>query len=150
MKNIDVNTMEDIKASADDNEPEETKKKHPLQNSPTFPEEESVEEKQCAIIDDELPIDTEDKTLMKPDGKFDKPIDPFKTVPIFDVDKFEEGYPYVLKNLENGKMGIVTLHYKSADSLCFNYWDDDGEDAAIDYSVSEFQGAFELYKINEL
>jgi hypothetical protein len=55
-----------------------------------------------------------------------------------------------LKNLENGKMGIVTLHYKSADSLCFNYWDDDGEDAAIDYSVSEFQGAFELYKINEL
>ena len=135
----------------DDNEPEETKqKKHPLQNSPTFPEEESVEEKQCAIIDDEPAIDTEDKTLMKPDGKFDKPIDPFKTVPIFDVDKFKEGYPYVLKNLENGKIGIVTLHYKSADSLCFNYWDDDGEDAAMSYTVSEFQGAFELYKMNEL
>jgi hypothetical protein len=150
MKNIDVNTMEDIKASADDNEPEETKKKHPLQNSPTFPEEESVEEKQYAIIDDTVAVATEDKTWMKSGGKFDKPIDPFKMVPIFDVDKFKEGYPYVLKNLENGKMGIVTLHYKSADSLCFNYWDDDGEDAAIDYSVSEFQGAFELYKINEL
>lgn len=113
-------------------------------------DEESVEEKQYAIIDDELAVATEDKTWMKPDGKFDKPIDPFKMVPIFDVDKFEEGYPYVLKNLENGKMGIVTLHCKSADSLCFNYWDDNGEDAVMSYSVSEFQGAFELYKINEL
>ena len=127
-----------------------TKKKHPLQNSPTFPEEESVEEKQCAIINDELAVATEDKTWMKPGGKFDKPIDPFKMVPIFDVDKFEEGYPYVLKNLENGKMGIVTLHCKSTDSLCFNYWDGNGEDAVMSYSVSEFQGAFELYKINEL
>lgn len=125
-------------------------KKHPLQNSPTFPEEESVEEKQYAIINDELAVVTEDKTWMKPGGKFDKPIDPFKMVPIFDVDKFEEGYPYVLKNLENGKMGIVTLHCKSTDSLCFNYWDNDGEDAVMSYSVSEFQGAFELYKINEL
>lgn len=129
---------------------EKATKKHPLQNSPTFPEEESVEEKQCAIIDDTVYVATEDKTWMKPGGKFDKPIDPFKMVPIFDVDKFEEGYPYILKNLENGKMGIVTLHYKSADSLCFNYWDDNGEDAAMSYSVSEFQGAFELYKINEL
>jgi len=129
---------------------EKATKKHPLQNSPTFPEEESVEEKQCAIIDDTLAVAVEDKTLMKPGGKFDKPIDPFKMVPIFDVDKFVEGYPYLLKNLENGKMGIVTLHYKSADSLCFNYWDGNGEDAAMSYSVSEFQGAFELYKINEL
>lgn len=140
------------KEEKDNNEPEETeRKKHPLQSSPTFPEEESVEEKQCAIIDDESAVDTEeDKTLMKPDGKFGKPIDPFKMVPIFDVDKFEEGYPYLLKNLENGKMGIVSLHYKSADSLCFHYWDDNGEDAVMSYSVSEFQGAFELYKINEL
>lgn len=130
---------------------EKTTKKHPLQNSPTFPEEESVEEKQCAVIDDTLAVATEeDKTHMKPGGKFDKPIDPFKMVPIFDVDKFEEGYPYLMKNLENGKMGIVTLHCKSTDSLCFNYWDDNGEDAVISYSVSEFQGAFELYKINEL
>lgn len=135
------------KEEEDSDEPEETKqKKHPLQNSPTFPEEESVEEKQCPITVDELPVATEDK----PDGKFDKPIDPFKMVPIFDVDKFEEGYPYVLKNLENGKIGIVTLHYKSADYLCFNYWDDNGEDATMSYSVSEFQGAFELYKMNEL
>ena len=145
-----IKYLTDNKEEKDNNEPEETKKKHPLQDSPTFPEEESVEEKQYPITDDELPVATEDKTWMKPGGKFDKPIDPFKMVPIFDVDKFEEGYPYVLKNLENGKMGIVTLHCKSADYLCFNYWDDNGEDAVISYSVSEFQGAFELYKINEL
>lgn len=109
-------------------------KKHPLQDSPTFPEEDSVEEKEYSV----------------PDGKFNKPIDPFKMVPIFNVDAFEVGYPYLLKNLENGKMGIVTLQYKSEDNLCFNYWGDNGEDAASSFSVSEFQGAFELYKINEI
>ena len=120
-----------------------SKKKHPLQDSPTFPEEDSAE---CEISKDQ----PEENEYSVPVEKFNKPIDPFKMVPIFNVDAFEVGYPYLLKNLENGKMGIVTLHYKSEDNLCFNYWDGDGEDAAMSYSVSEFQGAFELYKINEI
>ena len=122
---------------------EKVTKKHPLQDSPTFLEEVSAEREM-------LMDQSEEKEYSMPVEKFNKPIDPFKMVPCFNVDAFEVGYPYLLKNLENGKMGIVTLHYKSEDNLCFNYWDGDGEDAAMSYSVSEFQGAFELYKINEI
>ena len=138
------------KEEKDDNEPEETKqKKHPLQNSPTFPEEESVEEKQCAIIDDELPVATEeDKTLMKPDGKFDKPIDPFKMVPIFNTEALETNAPYIIKNLENNTMGIVTLRDYSSDYVVFGLWNDDGEYIVEEFTVSEFYGAFELYTTN--
>lgn len=123
-------------------------KKHPLQNSPTFSEEESVEEKQCAIVDDELPIDTEDKTLMKPDGKFDKPIDPFKMVPIFNTEALETNAPYIIKNLENNTMGIVTLRDYSSDYVVFGLWNDDGEYIVEEFTVSEFYGAFELYTTN--
>ena len=119
-------------------------KKHPLQNSPTFPEEESVEEKQYPIIDDELPVTTEDK----PDGKFDKPIDPFKMVPIFNTEALETNAPYIIKNLENNTMGIVTLRDCSSDYVVFGLWNDDGEYIVEEFTVSEFNGAFELYTTN--
>ena len=132
----------------DDNEPDETKKKHPLQNSPTFPEEESVEEKQCAIIDDTVAVATEDKTWMKPGGKFDKPIDPFKMIPIFNTGALETNAPYIIKNLENNTMGIVTLRDCSSDYVVFGLWNDDGEYIVEEFTVSEFYGAFELYTTN--
>lgn len=138
------------KEEKDNNEPEETeRKKHPLQNSPTFPEEESVEEKQYPIVDDESAVDTEeDKTLMKPDGKFDKPIDPFKMVPIFNTEALETNAPYIIKNLENNTMGIVTLRDCSSDYVVFGLWNDDGEYIVEEFTVSEFYGAFELYTTN--
>lgn len=127
-----------------------SKKKHPLQNSPTFPEEESVEEKHYAIIDDTVAVATEDKTWMKPGGKFDKPIDPFKMVPIFNTEALETNAPYIIKNLENNTMGIVTLRDCSSDYVVFGLWNDDGEYIVEEFTVSEFYGAFELYKINKL
>lgn len=124
------------------------KKKHPLQNSPTFTEEESVEEKQYAIIDDTIAVATEDKTWMKSGGKFGKPIDPFKMVPIFNTEALETNAPYIIKNLENNTMGIVTLRDCSSDYVVFGLWNDDGEYIVEEFTVSEFYGAFELYTTN--
>lgn len=123
---------------------EKATKKHPLQDSPTFPEEESVEEKQYPVTVDELPVVTEDK----PDGKFDKPIDPFKMVPIFNTEALETNAPYIIKNLENNTMGIVTLRDCSSDYVVFGLWNDDGEYIVEEFTVSEFYGAFELYTTN--
>jgi hypothetical protein len=123
---------------------EKATKKHPLQNSPTFPEEESVEEKQYPVTVDELPVATEDK----PGGKFGKPIDPFKMVPIFNTGALETNAPYIIKNLENNTMGIVTLRDCSSDYVVFGLWNDDGEYIVEEFTVSEFYGAFELYTTN--
>ena len=79
-------------------------KKHPLQNSPTFPEGESAEEKQCPITVDELPVATEDK----PDGKSGKPIDPFKTVPIFKASVSKPSIHIVLTNGGNSFSECIT------------------------------------------
>ena len=127
---------------------EKVTKKHPLQDSPTFPEEESVEEKHYAIIDDTVAVATEDKTWMKPGGKFGKPIDPFKMIPIFNTEALETNAPYIIKNLENNTMGIVTLRDCSSDYVVFGLWNDDGEYIVEEFTVSEFNGAFELYTAN--
>ena len=127
---------------------EKVTKKHPLQNSPTFPEEKSVEEKHYAIIDDTVAVPTEDKTWMRPGGKFGIPIDPFKMVPIFNTEALETNAPYIIKNLENNTTGIVTLRDCSADYVVFGLWNDEGEYIVEEFTVTEFNGAFELYTTN--
>ena len=105
-----------------------SKKNHPLQNSPTIPEEESAE-KEILI-------------------RNKKPIDPFKMVPIFNTETLETNAPYIIKNLENNTMGIVTLRDCSSDYVVFGMWNDDGEYIVEEITVTEFQGVFELYTTN--
>ena len=82
------------------------KKKHPLQDSPTFPEEVSAEREM-------LMDQSEEKEYSVPVEKFNKPIDPFKMVPIFNVDAFEVGYPYLLNKAHND----VVITNKHVDEL---------------------------------
>ena len=107
---------------------EKATKKHPLQNSPTIPEEESAE-KEILI-------------------RNKKPISVFKMVPIFNTETLETNAPYIIKNLENNTMGIVTLRDCSSDYVVFGLWDDVGEYIVEEFTVAEFNGAFELYTTN--
>ena len=108
------------------------KKRHPLQDSPTFPEERNAE------IRDALYGQVEEK----------KPISVFKMVPIFNTEALETNAPYIIKNLENNTMGIVTLRDCSSDYVVFGTWDDEGEYIVEEFTVAEFNGAFELYTTN--
>lgn len=104
------------------------KKKHPLQDSPSFLEE-------CRA---------ENEILVR--NK--KPIGVFKMVPIFNTEALETNAPYIIKNLENNTMGIVTLRDCSSDYVVFGTWDDEGEYIVEEFTVAEFNGAFELYTTN--
>lgn len=104
------------------------KKRHPLQDSPTIPEEESAE--------NEILVRNK------------KPISVFKMVPIFNTETLETNAPYIIKNLENNTMGIVTLRDCSSDYVVFGLWDDEGEYIVEEFTVAEFNGAFELYTTN--
>lgn len=104
------------------------KKKHPLQDSPTFSEECSAE-KEILI-------------------RNKKPISVFKMVPIFNTEALETNAPYIIKNLENNTMGIVTLRDCSSDYVVFGLWNDEGEYIVEEFTVAEFNGAFELYTTN--
>ena len=107
---------------------EKATKKHPLQNSPTIPEEESAE--------NEILVRNK------------KPISVFKMVPIFNTETLETNAPYIIKNLENNTMGIVTLRDCSSEYVVFGLWDDEGEYIVEEFTVTEFNGAFELYTTN--
>ena len=81
-------------------------------------------------------------------SKNKKPISVFKMVPIFNTEALETNAPYIIKNLENNTMGIVTLRDCSADYVVFGLWDDEGEYIVEEFTVTEFNGAFELYTTN--
>lgn len=90
----------------DDNEPEETKKKHPLQNSPTFPEEESAE---C-----EVTCEQEHQVVIHSE----KELPPFvKTRCIlgFDTDALKIGHPYRVTSERYGEQ-IMFLN-RASDTL---------------------------------
>ena len=69
-------------------------------------------------------------------------------VPIFNTEALETNAPYIIKNLENNTMGIVTLRDCSSDYVVFGTWDDEGEYIVEEFTVAEFNGAFELYTTN--
>ena len=85
---------------------EKVTKKHPLQNSPTFPEEESVEEKQYAIIDDTVAVATEEKPEEETTENWRGYIQE-RIVRTFDKSKFDIGKCYEVRELNQTNTELV-------------------------------------------
>ena len=138
---------------------EENAAKHPLQNSPTFPEEESVEEKHCADIDDTIHVvGRYGETWMKlkeKSVKERKSLDVVEYTAQFDigVSDLECGMPYILEitnpdgSFERRVIVITTI---SAQCINYTYWEEPGVRLKRDTLLpSSFCGddAYKLYKI---